>query len=88
NRTNINYWKYKKAMSELKRKLKQEKQEFMIKSIRSLQEGNTKQLFSQFRSMNSNKREITEEEVIEALKHISMNKAQGPNDKEWWSSND
>ncbi|ETO01920.1 hypothetical protein RFI_35519 [Reticulomyxa filosa] len=42
-------------MSELKRRLKQEKQEFMIKSIGSLQEGNTKQLFSQFRSMNSNK---------------------------------
>ncbi|ETN97852.1 hypothetical protein RFI_39674 [Reticulomyxa filosa] len=32
-----------------------EKQEFMIKSIGSLQEGNTKRLFSQFRSMNSNK---------------------------------
>ncbi|ETN99665.1 hypothetical protein RFI_37805 [Reticulomyxa filosa] len=44
--------------------IQKEKQEFIIKSIGSLQEGNTKQ-------------EITEE-VIEALRYISMNKAQGP----------
>ncbi|ETO36209.1 hypothetical protein RFI_00853, partial [Reticulomyxa filosa] len=98
--------KKKKASSLIKKK------EYMVKSIGSLQEGNTKQLFLQFRSINSNKitvisaivlhktnqiarsdilqllrspnwnehhqSEITEEEVIEALRHISVNKAQGP----------
>ncbi|ETN99056.1 hypothetical protein RFI_38433 [Reticulomyxa filosa] len=39
---------YKRAAMQLKRKLRQEKQE-------SLKEENTRQLFSQFKSMNSNK---------------------------------
>ncbi|ETO05398.1 hypothetical protein RFI_31998 [Reticulomyxa filosa] len=55
NRTEENYKNYKQAASLLKRKLRQEKQEHMIKSIQNLQEGNSRQLFSQFRSMNSNK---------------------------------
>ncbi|ETO10607.1 hypothetical protein RFI_26772 [Reticulomyxa filosa] len=40
---------------QLKRKLKQERREYLIKSIESLKEENTRQLFSQFKSMNSNK---------------------------------
>jgi ERCC4-type nuclease len=55
NRTETNYKKYKQAADELKRRLRQEKQEYMVKSIQSLQDGNSRQLFSQFRSMNSNK---------------------------------
>ncbi|ETN98128.1 hypothetical protein RFI_39389, partial [Reticulomyxa filosa] len=113
--------------------LSKEKQEYLIKSIQSLQEGNTRQLFSQFKSMNNNKisvipalinshnnqvaktdnekaellyvedeidsviemkrdyemseypsvferhqGRITGEELIEAMRHISSYKAQGP----------
>ncbi|ETO15680.1 hypothetical protein RFI_21683, partial [Reticulomyxa filosa] len=29
--------------------------------------------------------EITEEEMIEAMRHISSHKAQGPDDQEWWT---
>ncbi|ETO00876.1 hypothetical protein RFI_36564 [Reticulomyxa filosa] len=48
----INYKKYKRASMQLKRKLKHK---YLIKSIESLKGENTKQLFSQFKSMNSNK---------------------------------
>ncbi|ETO08846.1 hypothetical protein RFI_28541 [Reticulomyxa filosa] len=54
-RTPYFYNKYKEAAAELKRKLRCEKQEYLVRSIQSLQEGNSRQLFSQFRSMNSNK---------------------------------
>ena len=39
----------------MKRKLKCEKHEHMVKSINSLHEGNTRSLFTQFKSFNSNK---------------------------------
>ncbi|ETO29214.1 hypothetical protein RFI_07912 [Reticulomyxa filosa] len=81
----------------------------MIKSIQNLQDDNSRQLFSQFRLMNSNKIihelndwpdiiidpnqcYITEEELIEALRHISLHKARTsqysqPDDQEWRTSN-
>ncbi|ETN97886.1 hypothetical protein RFI_39640, partial [Reticulomyxa filosa] len=63
-----------KAMSELKRRLKQEKQLDHCKKKSIIN-------WSKMKSINWNEyhqREITEEEVIETLRHISMNKAQGP----------
>ncbi|ETO05642.1 hypothetical protein RFI_31754, partial [Reticulomyxa filosa] len=55
NKTEVNYKRYKRAAMQLKRKLRQEKQEYLIKSIESSKEENTRKLFSQFKSMNSNK---------------------------------
>ncbi|ETO00009.1 hypothetical protein RFI_37450, partial [Reticulomyxa filosa] len=55
NRNGHTYKTYKQAANELKRRLRQEKQEYLVNSIQSLQEGNTRQLFSQFKSMNNNK---------------------------------
>ncbi|ETO02062.1 hypothetical protein RFI_35374 [Reticulomyxa filosa] len=49
--TETNYKKYKREAMQLR----QEKQEYLIKSIQSLKEENTRKLFSQFKSMNSNK---------------------------------
>ncbi|ETO06818.1 reverse transcriptase, partial [Reticulomyxa filosa] len=55
NRTSENYEIYKEAARTLKRNLRCEKQLHITKSIESLHEGNTRQLFCKFRSLNSNK---------------------------------
>ncbi|ETO33162.1 hypothetical protein RFI_03948 [Reticulomyxa filosa] len=54
-RTSINFANYKQASCQLRRNLRQEKHEHMVKSINSMHEGNTKMIFSKFRSLNSNK---------------------------------
>ncbi|ETO36488.1 hypothetical protein RFI_00574 [Reticulomyxa filosa] len=48
-------WKYKEEAKALKRNLRRKKQEFLIKNIGLLNEGNMKQLFAKFRYMNYNK---------------------------------
>ncbi|ETO08756.1 hypothetical protein RFI_28632 [Reticulomyxa filosa] len=55
NRTSENYERYKETARSLKRLLRCEKQMYITKSIESLHEGNTRQMFCQFRSLNSNK---------------------------------
>ncbi|ETN97385.1 hypothetical protein RFI_40145 [Reticulomyxa filosa] len=52
NKSDHNYRTYKQAANELKKKLRHEKQEYLVKSVQSLQEGNNRQLFSQFKSVN------------------------------------
>ncbi|ETO06867.1 hypothetical protein RFI_30525, partial [Reticulomyxa filosa] len=54
-RTSENYERYKEAALSFKRILRCEKQMHITKSIESLHENNTKQMFCQFRSLNSNK---------------------------------
>ncbi|ETO01297.1 hypothetical protein RFI_36143, partial [Reticulomyxa filosa] len=72
-KTEISYKRYKDAAGILKRKLRQEKQEYMNKSIESIQEGNTKQLFTQFRALNTNKISIIPSLVSpETEKEIEM----------------
>ena len=54
-RNNYNFQKYKEAVRELKQNLRIEKHKYLTKSIQSLGDGNIRQLFTQFRSMNTNK---------------------------------
>ncbi|ETO12526.1 hypothetical protein RFI_24849 [Reticulomyxa filosa] len=54
-RTTENYERYKEAARSFKRILRCEKQIHITKSIESLHEGNIRQMFCQFRSLNSNK---------------------------------
>lgn len=54
-RTQENYYLYKEEAKSLKRNLRRAKQEHMVKCINSLHDGNIRQVFSQFRSLNENK---------------------------------
>ena len=54
-RTPRNFQKYKESANKLKRKLKCEKHEHMVKSINSLHDGNIRSLFTQFKALNTNK---------------------------------
>ncbi|ETO02340.1 integrase [Reticulomyxa filosa] len=81
NRNGHTYKTYKQAANELKRRLQQEKQEYLVKSIQSLQEGNTRQLFSQFKSMNNNK--INSEKVELLVSWFAQSPKPPDHSKKW-----